>query len=84
MLDILRDYGFSLTTLQKYDEGSLTLEGSEKRTGYVLDYASAAKYVARLKAELMKKGEATELFGREKTPGALGAVLGNVFNAFSW
>ena len=84
VLDVLRDYGYSLTTLQKYDEGSLTLEGSEKETRYVLDYESAAKYVAKLKAELVRKGEATDLFGQEKTPGSLGSILGNVFNAFSW
>lgn len=84
VLEVLRDYGYSLTTLQKYDDGSLTLEGSEKRTDYVLDYAAAVSYIGKLKAELVRKGEATELFGQEKTHRSLAGILGNVFNAFSW
>ncbi len=84
VLDLLRDYGFTLTTLQRYDEGTLTLDGSEKDTRYVLDYDSAVRYVAELKRELVRKGEATELFGQEKTHRSLAGILGNVFNAFSW
>ena len=84
VLDLLRDYGFTLTTLQRYDEGTLTLDGSEMDTRYVLDYDSAVRYVAELKRELVRKGEATELFGQEKTHRSLAGILGNVFNAFSW
>lgn len=81
IISMLKDYGYSLTTLQEYDEGRLTLEGQGKTVIWKPDYAGVVKYIAALKKELVRRKEASELFGMEK-PGtgvSLGGILGNVF-----
>lgn len=62
--------------LQRYDEGLLT-EPHAQAGGRLptLDEARAA--LASLKAELINKGEATEMFARERGDG-LDALLGNL------
>ena len=84
ILGIIKDYWYSFSTLQNYDERNFTLEWEEKNTKYTLEYWISMKIIWLLRDELIKKGEATELFGQEKTPGSLESILGNVFNSFSW
>jgi len=85
ILGVIKDYSYSFKTLQDYDEDKLSLEWKE--TGelkYRLEYESALKYIAELKKVLMKKWEATELFGQEKTHQSLWWIIWNIFNCFSW
>ena len=76
LLDIVTRYAQTFLLLQRYDEGLLT----EPQTfaGGVLptpDEARAA--LAELKADLMARGEATDLFARERGD-AFAALLGNL------
>lgn len=81
IIGMLKDYGYSLTTLQEYDEGRLTLEGQQKVVLWKPDYDGVVKYISALKKELISRGEATELFGQEKRGNgiSLSGILGNVF-----
>ena len=62
--------------LQRYDEGLLT-EPAAQAGGVLPTYAQARAGLDGLKTELMARGEATELFARDRVEG-LAALLGNL------
>lgn len=68
LVDVIARYTQTFLWLQRYDEGLLsTPAGSAGGKLPTLDEARAA--IATLKAELIAKGEATDLFGRERSDG---------------
>lgn len=76
LVDVIARYTQTFLWLQRYDEGLLTAPaGSPGGVLPTLDEARAA--IARLKADLMARGEATDLFGRERGD-AFAALLGNL------
>jgi prophage maintenance system killer protein len=76
LVDVIARYTQTFLWLQRYDEGLLT--EPKGHPGGTLPTAQAAREaVARLKADLMARGEASELFGREREDG-LAALLGNL------
>lgn len=76
LVDVIARYTQTFLWLQRYDEGLLTAPaGSPGGVLPTLDEARAA--IARLKADLMARGEASELFGRERSD-AFAALLGNL------
>ncbi|QEA38287.1 hypothetical protein FGL86_03825 [Pistricoccus aurantiacus] len=76
LVDIVTRYAQTFLLLQRYDEGLLT-EPSAQPGGQLPTLAEARAALASLKAELMARGEATELFARERGDG-LEALLGNL------
>lgn len=76
LVDVIARYTQTFLLLQRYDEGLLV--EPKGMAGGVLPAASEARSaIARLKHDLLARGEATELFGRERDEG-LAAVLGNL------
>lgn len=76
LVDVIARYTQTFLWLQRYDEGLLTApEGTAGGVLPTLDEARAA--LARLKADLMARGEASELFARERGD-AFAALLGNL------
>jgi prophage maintenance system killer protein len=76
LVDVIARYTQTFLWLQRYDEGVLTAPaGSPGGALPTLEEARAA--IARLKADLMARGEATDLFGRERGD-AFAALLGNL------
>ena len=76
LVDVIARYTQTFLWLQRYDEGLLTAPaGSPGGVLPTLDEARAA--IARLKADLMARGEASDLFGRERGE-AFAAILGNL------
>lgn len=81
LLDVILNYSRTWTLLQGYDEDSLKIDFVPKEAKFILDSYEAKKYIAQLKDELIKKGEATELFGREKA-GEFEGILRNIYQTF--
>ncbi len=77
-VEIVSDYAKSWALLQGYDEQSLEEVIQTKESKFILDYKEAKEAIAELKKTLMKKGEATELFGQEKA----GEFKGNLLNIY--
>ncbi|ADV46023.1 RhuM family protein [Nitratifractor salsuginis] len=77
-VEIISHYAKSWALLQGYDEQSLTEIKGHKEGRFILDYDEAKRAIAQLKATLMAKGEATELFGNEKA----GEFKGNLLNIY--
>jgi len=76
LVDVIARYTQTFLWLQRYDEGVLTAPvGSPGGALPTLEEARDA--IARLKADLMARGEATDLFGRERGD-AFAAILGNL------
>ena len=68
-------------TLNQYDSGRLDEAGDENIT-YIIDYREAEVAISELRSELMKKSEATELFGNEKDVSFSG-ILQNIVATFN-
>lgn len=76
LVDIVSRYTQTFLWLQQYDEGLLNdLPGQDGGVLPTIDEARTA--LAGLKAQLMARGEATDLFARERGD-ALQALLGNL------
>jgi prophage maintenance system killer protein len=76
LVDVIARYTQTFLLLQRYDEGLLA-EPKGTRGGVLLPVDEARAAVARLKADLLARGKATDLFGRERESG-LAALLGNL------
>jgi len=76
VLSLIEDYAKTWKTLLQYDEESLPIPSGTPASGE-LEYATAIGYIGRLKDDLIRKGEATPLFGQERGE-AFAGILGNI------
>ena len=76
LVDVIARYTHTFLWLQRYDEGLLTVPtGSPGGVLPTLEEAHAA--IARLKTDLVARGEASDLFGQDRGD-AFAALLGNL------
>lgn len=76
LVDVITRYTHTFLWLQRYDEGLLT-QPAGSPGGVLPSLAEARAGIARLKADLMARKEATALFGNERED-AFAATLGNL------
>ena len=76
LVDVLARYAQTFLLLQQYDEGLLD-EPAAQSGGVLATLDDVRASLARLKADLIRRGEATELFALERGDG-LAALLGNL------
>jgi death-on-curing family protein len=81
LLDVILNYSRTWTLLQGYDEDSLHATIASQEAKFILDVDEAKDAIIQLKQELIKKGEATELFGHEKA-GEFGGMVRNIYQTF--
>ncbi len=81
VLDVVNNYAKSWTLLLQYDEQQLAVPKEKKATKQPLDYHQVKAAIATLKAELVTKKEASELFGQERGKHLQG-ILGNIVQTF--
>jgi len=80
-LDIIANYTNSFVLLNKFDSNSLNLQKLDKNITYEISYLEACEAILELKKQLIKKKEATELFGNQKDQSFEG-ILGNITQSF--
>lgn len=71
VLQVINDYAYALATLDRYDHGTLAIEGTSGPAPFVLEYKEAISIVHSM------RGEFDGLFGQERGQGfksALGAI----------
>lgn len=80
VLDIVKAFSGTWFDLQSYDEGDIPTDGFTHRD---LQFSGDELYadIEKFKSELIKKGEATELFAQEKTTKNLEGIFGNVMQS---
>ena len=76
LVDVLARYAQTFLLLQQYDEGLLD-EPAAQSGGVLASIDDVRASLARLKTDLIRRGEATELFALERGD-ALVALLGNL------
>lgn len=76
LVDIVSRYAHTFLLLQRYDEGLLT-DPPQQSGGRLPSVQEVRQSLAQLKRELLQKGEATDLFAKERGDG-LDALLGNL------
>ena len=78
VLQVISDYARSWSLLQAYDEQSLTGQSAAQRGMRVLELDAVLPAIAQLKAELIAKGEATDLFGQLRGDGLASVIATTV------
>jgi prophage maintenance system killer protein len=81
LLEIIKNYNKSFILLNQFDSNSLKTEKLNENITYEIKFEEALKAIEELKSQLMKKKEATELFGNRKDGGFEG-ILGNIVQSF--
>lgn len=74
VLQVIGDYARSWSLLQGYDEQSLTGQTGKQDSMRALDLNEVLAAIAQFKAELITKGEATDLFGQLRGDGLASAI----------
>jgi len=75
LLRVVTDYAYALTTLDRFDHGTLAIEQTTRPALYVIRYEAAMEIVNAMKTEF------GGLFGLEKDQGLKGA-LGAIYQTF--
>lgn len=87
LIEIISKYAKSFNLLSKYDANDLSIENLSKTIIYTLNYNDVKEAIQSLKEELIKKGEATPLFGNEKDQsfkGILGSISQTAFGELAY
>lgn len=77
LLNIISNYSKSFELLNQFDIDELQTNNLQKDINYVINYGDVKKAIEKLKSSLIKKGEASELFGNEKDDSFKG-ILGSI------
>lgn len=81
VLEVISRYAKSWLLLKEYDEERLAVPERRKPARIALDYFRAREAIDELKARLIERGEATSLFGQERSE-QLAGILGTIEQTF--
>ncbi len=81
ILELVTAFANTWLSLDAYDKDSLTTSGKTKKQ-VILTAEQLSKFLGEFKKELVKKGEATDIFGIEIRKGAVSGIIGNVMQSF--
>ena len=82
VLDLVKEFANTWVSLDAYDKDTLTATGATKKS-VAITAEQLNTALIKFKATLIKKGEATELFGQERQVGSVSGIVGNVMQSFS-
>lgn len=81
LLEIITHYTQSFILLNQFDSNNLPDAKLNEKITYEIEYGEALKAITELKKQLIKKKEASSLFGNERD-GAFGGILNSVVQTF--
>ncbi len=81
ILDLVSDFAATWLSLDAYDKNQLETRGVTKKR-VKLEARELEFGIANLKTNLIKKGEATEIFAKERQAQSLEGIVGNVMQSF--
>ena len=79
IVSLIQSFSDTFFALDSYDKNEFPQQGTQ--TEIETTAAELQQDLQQLKGELIKKGEATELFAQEKKEGNLEGIFGNVFQS---
>lgn len=77
VLELIKSFSDTWFSLQSYDQQAFPEKGTKKEVEITAE--ALQQDLEQLKRELMKKGQATDMFAQEKQSGNLQGIVGNVF-----
>ncbi|CAN5721890.1 RhuM family protein [soil metagenome] len=80
VIELIKEFASTWVSLDAYDKDSLKAVGTTKKA-IKLSGVELTDAIAHLRAELIAKGEATELFAQEKVVGSVEGIVGNVMQS---
>lgn len=80
VLELIKEFASTWVSLDAYDKETLTTIGSTKRS-VKLGGQELSEAIQNLRSELMKHGEATEIFAQERKSGTIEGIVGNVMQS---
>lgn len=80
-IDLIKGFAETWLSLDAYDKDNLKIDNVTKEQ-ISLSAKDLNAGIASLKSELIKKGEATEIFAKERSEDALEGIIGNVMQSF--
>jgi len=80
-LELIKMFANTWFSLDAYDKSKLPKKGFSKKQ-VVFTAGELTENLFKLKKDLLKKKEATEIFGQEKQVGNLAGIVGNVLQSF--
>ncbi|MEK7164643.1 MAG: virulence protein RhuM/Fic/DOC family protein [Patescibacteria group bacterium] len=81
VLELIIAFADTWVSLDAYDKDKLVSKGATKKS-VALTADQLGKALVDFKASLIKKGQATDLFGHERSAGNLAGIVGNVMQSF--
>ena len=81
ILNLLASYSKTLTLLEQYDKGKISLIKKTKGR-FILKYEEAINVISKIKKDLVAKKEASNLFGQENSDKFKG-ILGSIYQTFN-
>lgn len=81
VLDLIKEFASTWMSLDAYDRESLVAIGVSKKA-VKLTAKDLLLAIASLRAELISKGEATDIFAHERSDGNIEGIVGNVMQSF--
>lgn len=82
ILELVTAFADTWVSLDAYDKDNLVTVGNTKKQ-VNLTAKQLNKFLSEFKEELIKKGEATDIFGRERQKDVLAGIIGNVMQSYS-
>lgn len=82
VLELIKEFASTWVSLDAYDKELLEIKGATRKK-VTLVATDLIKAIAGLKSELIKKGEATDMFASERQSGNIEGIVGNVMQSFA-
>ncbi len=81
ILELIKEFSSTWVSLDAYDKETLRPIGFTKKT-IKLSGEELLKEILNFRSELMKNGDATDIFAQERTGGSVEGIVGNVMQSF--
>lgn len=81
VLELVKEFSGTWVSLNAYDKDALTTVGTTKKS-IALSGKELSDAIASFRLELMKNGEAMDIFAQERVVGSIEGIVGNVMQSF--
>jgi prophage maintenance system killer protein len=81
VLELVSAFTATWLSIDAYDKDKLATSGTTKRS-VMLTAQELSEALTNFKFEITKRGEAGELFGRERQPNSIDGIVGNIMQSF--
>lgn len=81
VLELIKEFASTWVSLDAYDKDALILKGVTRKKVTLIG-SDLETAIQSLRSELMKKGEASDMFAHERAKGSIEGIVGNVMQSF--